>query len=489
MVEVQDSISQKVTLTREFSVYSASGFSSFGTPQALGPQYTLTNLELRDNFSPSVWYSLEDISGRILIQVLDDAARPLAAPAFTYPQITRDLPDSADFILQTSLLPDSRQFGNWRAGLICEVNEGGTTVRYAFGLDGGVNLLVQRAALPADYATLSTTGVTGSGAVLRMVRSGSSLLFQRQSAGDWVTVFTQTLPAGTVAGQGGIFLATSSATTARVGFDYLLIADPAATNNVLNNLRITEINYRPEAGGVEFIELRNTGAQSINLSGVKFAAGQPFAMAGSPTTPYTFGTEILAPGEFITLTDNVAGFRQRYGNIPRLGPAWTSGSLSNSGEEIILLDPDGNAIHDFAYSPLAPWPVAANGGGSSLEVISVNGDYNAGTNWRASVLPGGSPGAAPDRDGDSVADEVESLFGTNPDSPGSVPAATLTSTSGGGMTLTWTSVPGVVYRVETSTSLGSWVAVQTFTGTGSWSFTPTPGEPLRFYRVTAAPGS
>ena len=486
-LQAMDAVSQVVTLTRTLSVYNASGFSSFGSPAALGPEYTLTNLELRDNFSPSVWYSLEDITGRILIQVLDDAARPLAAPAFSYPQITRDLPDSADFILQTRLLPDTREFGNWRAGLMCEVNEGGTIVRYAFGLDGGVNMLVQRAALPANFMPLSTTAHTGSGAILRIVRAGNALLFQRQSAGDWVTLFTQALPAGTVAGHGGLFLATSTATTVRVGFDYLLIADPAATNTVLNNLRITEINYRPATGGVEFIELRNTGTQSINLSGVKFAAGQPFAIAGVPPTAYAFGTELLAPGEYITVTDNVAGFRQRYGNGPRLGPVWTSGSLSNSGEEIILLDPDGNAIHSFSYSPLAPWPAAANGGGSSLEVIAVNGDYDAGTNWRASALPGGTPGSASDRDGDGVADEVEALFGTNADAPNSAPAATLASTAGGGMTLTWPSIPGVVYQVETSTALGAWVTVQTFTGTGSWSFTPTPGEPLRFYRIAATP--
>jgi hypothetical protein len=489
-LQVTDAASQSVSVVREFSVYNAAGFDSFGSAQPLGPDYMISNLEYRDNFSPSAWYSLEDLTGRILIQVLDDAARPMASPTFTHPLITRDLPDSGDFILQTRLLPDSREFGNWRAGLMLEVNEAGTTVRYAFALDGGLNLIVQRAALPGAWTPLTTVPspvpVTGSGAVIRIVRNGSSLLFQQQTSDVWTTLLTQPVAAGTVAGNGGIFVATSTPTSVRIGFDYLLIADPSATNSVLNNLRITELHYRPASGGVEFIELRNTGSQAISLAGVNFDLGAPFSMNSVPVTPYVFGNETLNPGEFITLTHDVPLFRSLYGQGPRLAPAWTSGNLSNNGERILLLDAAGNAVHDFTYSPSSPWPAAANGNGPSLEVVSINGDYNDGTNWRASSVAGGNPGSGPDRDGDGVSDEAEALFGTNPDSPGSAPAVTITANPGGGLTLTWPSVPGVVYRVESSTPLSGWTTIQTLTGTGTWTFTPTPGVLRNFYRIVAS---
>ena len=487
-LQVVDAVSQITTVTREFSVFNTSGFASFTGGNPLGPEFNLTNLEERDNFSPSTWYSVEDTTGRLLIQVLDDSAKPLEAPAFTHPQVMRDLPDSTDFMLQSDFRPDTREFGNWRAGLLVQVNEGGTIVRYAFGLDAGVNLLVQRAALPSNYTTLSTTAVTGSGAALRIVRNGASLLFQRRNGTVWTTLFTQALPAGSVALDGGLFVSTSQATTVRIGFDYLLLADPTATNSLLNNLRITELHYFPAPGGVEFIELRNTGTQAIDLSGVSFGIGNPFSMAGTPELAYTFGNENLAPGGFICLTDNVTLFRSLYGLTPRLAPPWTRGSLSNTGEKIVLLDPTANAIHDFDYGVDIPWPQASRGTGPSMEVIDVNGDYNLPSNWRASAANGGTPGSEGglDTDGDGATDAVEALFGTNPNSPGSLPAANLTANPGGDMTLTWPSVAGVIYRVQSCTPLTGWVTVQTLTGTGSWSFTPTPGEPRRFYRVSAA---
>ena len=488
-LEVTDAVSQKTTLTREFTVFNTADFSSFGNADPLGPAYTVSNVEIRDNFSPSSWYSLEDATGRILIQVLDDAAKPLAAPTATYPLITRDLPDSADFVLQTDFRPDTREFGNWRAGLQVEVNEGGTVVRYAFGVEGGVNLVLLRAALPANFVNITTTAATGSGAALRVMRMGNSLLFQNRTTAGWITVFTQTMPAGTTAGNGGLFVATSQPTTVRVGFDYLLLADPTVVNDVLNHLRITELHYNPAAGGVEFLELRNTGSVAVDLAGVRFGLGQPFSMAGNPITPYTFGTLLLAPGEHLVLTDNESLFRALYGNAVRLAPPWTSGGLNNSGERILLLDVNGNTIQDFSYSDSSPWPAAADGGGPSMQVISTNGDYAQGTNWIASSLAGGNPGMVPpniDTDGDGVPDPVEALFGTNPQASGSLPAAILSINAGGTLTLTWPSIPSVIYRVESSTGLSGWQVVQTFTGVGSWTFAPTPGEPKSFYRVTAA---
>ena len=53
------------------------------------------------------------------------------------------------------------------------------------------------------------------------------------------------------------------------------------------------------------------------------------------------------------------------------------------------------------------------------------------------------------------------------------------------MTLTWPSIQGVVYRVESSTPLSGWQVLQSFNGTGSYTFTPAPGEERRFYRVSA----
>jgi len=49
-------------------------------------------------------------------------------------------------------------------------------------------------------------------------------------------------------------------------------------------------------------------------------------------------------------------------------------------------------IQEFTYQDGAAGPLAADGGGSSLEALDVNGDYNDPANWQASPLIGGTPG-------------------------------------------------------------------------------------------------
>ena len=51
-------------ITREIAVYNTEDFASFGEA-TLANYWTLSNLETRDNYSPSGWYSLEDESGEL----------------------------------------------------------------------------------------------------------------------------------------------------------------------------------------------------------------------------------------------------------------------------------------------------------------------------------------------------------------------------------------------------------------------------------------
>ncbi len=474
-------------VTRELTVTNGSDFTSFGSSAGLDPSYTVQNVELRDDFSPSNWYSLADLSGRLLIQVLDDAAKPLGNPTFTHPLITRDVPDASDFTLQTELEPDTREFGNYLTGLWLDTVESGVSTKYAFGIDGSSNLIVSRAASGA-WGQVSSTSITGSGALLRIRRVGPNLLFQRGLSGVWTTFYTQAIPAGTIAGRGGIFVATTTATTVRVAFDYLLVADPANTNSVLASLRICEVMYNPAPTGVEYIELCNYGAQTINLQGCSFDNTKPFAL-------FTFGNEPLQPGETICITENVTAFQAKYGTSIRLAGAWTSGSLSNGGEQIILRDATANEIHNFTYHDNTDptWPAAADGTGPSLEIIDPQGNYDLGSNWRASAETAGSPGylgLGPDTDGDGLADIIEARFGTDPANPGSTPAATSARAMDGSVNISFPTVNGRSYRVEYSTNLQIWLTLQTLTATGpsaSTNDTAILTEPHRYYRVVALP--
>lgn len=484
---VTDPALSSSTITREIVVFNANDFSPFAGGAPLGPEFTVQNMELRDNFSPSAWYSVEDNTGRLQIQILDDSAKPLDNPAFTHPLVTRDLPDTGDFSLQTDMVPATREFGNFSAGLWLETTESGVATKYAFAVVGGLNLNVYQASGAAAWSLLGGVPFTGNDATLRVVRTGATLTFQRRVAGVWSTAFTKVMPADAIAGRGGIYVATSQATTVRMSFDYILVTDSSNTTSVLASLRITEVMYNPATGGVEYIELRNTGLQPINLTGVTFEDGQPFGA-------YTFGNESLASGEYLCVTENVAAFRTKYGNSIRLSltGAWTAGNLNNGGERITLRDPSGNAIHDFTYhdSTDPAWPAAADGTGPSLEVIDWNGDYNDGANWRASFESNGNPGASglgPDSDGDGSPDSVEALFGTDPHNNNVSPkAASSTNAVNHNVTITWPSVAGVNYRVEVSPDLIAWNTLTTVTGLGTYTDTTVPATRRRYYRISAS---
>jgi len=150
-------------------------------------------------------------------------------------------------------------------------------------------------------------------------------------------------------------------------------------------LRITEIMYHPAGNNSahEYVEIQNAGSAPLNVGG--------FSLDGL-TYVFPDGT-LLAPGEYIVLASNndPAAFAARYPGVPVFGTF--AGSLDNGGERLSILDPDGNVILSVDYQDDNGWPTAADGGGSSIEILSALGAPDEPANWQASA-PNGSPGVA-----------------------------------------------------------------------------------------------
>ena len=157
-----------------------------------------------------------------------------------------------------------------------------------------------------------------------------------------------------------------------------------AVGPVADNLRITEIMYHPYDPNTEYVELKNTGAETINLNLVKFTNGIVF----------TFPNIELAPNEYILAVQDHNAFEARYGQGINIAGEY-SGKLSNGGEQIRLEDAIGRTILDFDYKD--DWHLITDGDGFSLTVIdpiiteAIN--WNDQDSWRASAYIGGSPGA------------------------------------------------------------------------------------------------
>jgi len=227
--------------------------------------------------------------------------------------------------------------------------------------------------------------------------------------------------------------------------------------SVLSNIVISEIMYNPPETGtdtLEFIELYNRGDQTIDLQGYTFTAG----------IVYTFPNSYpLAPGAYVMVASDSAAFQRNF-NKPAF--RFVSGGLSNSGERLELQDGQGNIIDSLRYDEIAPWPTAANAGGSSLVLCDVDSDNALAANWAAANTSSGfsvngvavfaNPGAASQCATGPVVGFVATSFEVN-EAQGAI--AVQVAFSGGGLetytvnveaTALGNATPGVDFDIEPS---------------------------------------
>lgn len=158
-----------------------------------------------------------------------------------------------------------------------------------------------------------------------------------------------------------------------------------------SNLKITEIHYHPmdvingidttEGKDLEFIEFKNIGDTAIELTGLVLDSA----------ISYIFPNDVkLLPKKFWVIASKPSKFLAFYGMEPSGN---FSGNLSNGGEEILLVDGQGNEIIRFTYDDKSPWPEEPDGEGYSLVSYNFNPTWNPADEnyWRASLYINGSP--------------------------------------------------------------------------------------------------
>lgn len=157
----------------------------------------------------------------------------------------------------------------------------------------------------------------------------------------------------------------------------------------LFDLKITEINYHPLPEGeivgdfFEFVELKNIGESSIDLSKCKFIDGIDYEFNANTT---------LNPSAFMVLASSNSDFFNRYGFWP---DGQYSGQLDNSGEQLVLANEAGDTLISLIYDDKNGWPEMPDGNGYTLVPVNINpvGNQNDKELWRASYYINGSPGA------------------------------------------------------------------------------------------------
>jgi hypothetical protein len=134
----------------------------------------------------------------------------------------------------------------------------------------------------------------------------------------------------------------------------------------------------------EFIELKNTGAVALDLSGASFVDGIEYTFPAGST---------LASGATLVLVSNAAAFPRRYGaGVTVFGEY--AGQLDNTGEHVELRYPFGGPVISFTYRD--DWHVPTDGAGYSLVALNQGapGDANQPVAWAISPEANGSPGSS-----------------------------------------------------------------------------------------------
>jgi hypothetical protein len=124
----------------------------------------------------------------------------------------------------------------------------------------------------------------------------------------------------------------------------------------------------------EWIELYNRGLAPVDLTGWKINGGVDF--------DFPVGTTI-DPGAYLVVANDATALAAKYPGVTIIGNL--AGQLSNRNDLIRLDDANENPADEVHYYDSGRWGEAADGNGSSLELVDVDADNSKGEAWAASI--------------------------------------------------------------------------------------------------------
>jgi hypothetical protein len=186
--------------------------------------------------------------------------------------------------------------------------------------------------------------------------------------------------------------------------------EPLGPASRRSGLIISEIMYHPapNANGynLEFIELYNTDAWAVNLSGHRISGAVDFTFPDNTT---------VASHGFLVVAHDPVAVAQVY-KISNVVGGYTN-SLLNSSGNVRLRHPSGAILVEAQFSANPPWPVAADGGGHSLQLAHASYGEDDPRAWSASEQVGGSPGQGEPTLGDPYRTLLINEFLAHTDAP------------------------------------------------------------------------
>ncbi|MEM9616077.1 MAG: lamin tail domain-containing protein, partial [Actinomycetota bacterium] len=214
---------------------------------------------------------------------------------------------------------------------------------------------------------------------------------------------------------------------------------PAAAVGDDGPVVISEIMYNPaedptdddvdDIDNNEYVELHNVSATAVDLTGYSWGDGVDGTLDGV----------VIPVGGFVVVSPDAVATSATYGVA---AAALYTGKLKNGGESLALLGPDGEVVDQVDFDDVAPWPIAADGEGPSIELIDPSGPNDEATAWQASTS-GGTPGRGP-----SVVAPTIGEVTMTPEAPGAGASVTVSAAIGGASAAVLTYRVGFDVEVE-----------------------------------------
>ncbi len=188
---------------------------------------------------------------------------------------------------------------------------------------------------------------------------------------------------------------------------------------------ISEILYHPGDNDHEFVELTNVSDSTVRFHHPVYT-NSTWKVDGI-SFMFPPNVELPAGGRLLLVRDTISTseFRALHGISADVQILGYDGALDNAGERISLEkpgDPDDQGtpyiiVDEVKYDDAAPWPMAPDGGGPSLDRVDLGAYADDVINWKVSLAQGGTPGRdwrEYDADGDGLPDGWEVDNGLNP---------------------------------------------------------------------------
>jgi hypothetical protein len=167
---------------------------------------------------------------------------------------------------------------------------------------------------------------------------------------------------------------------------YVVETPPVIISEIMYHPARTDTDGTFDREQFEYLELLNTGEDTVNLKGFQFSGG----IDGIVTDDFP-----LQPGARALIVADTTAFESRYGSgLPVAGGF--SGRLDNAGDHLVLTGPLEEPILDFRYRD--SWHPMTDGFGFSLTVVDPSAplaQWSDAGQWQVDGSPLGSPGTPP----------------------------------------------------------------------------------------------